>query len=417
VAVLHTLGAPDKLSHLIESESLLNDGTAYVVFAIFKEFAAGVHLSGGEIVGQFFQLSLGGALFGLAMGLASEFVMRLPGVHGDPLTEISLLICVVYSTFFIAEHYLHVSGVLAVVAFGVFLGKEREIAVGRTAEKRNHDFWEMVSFISNSFIFVLSGLVIYNKLHDMDSHKRGINIGTLLAMYVVLHLVRGLMVYGARAVGLKRMGYGVNMNEAHVMVYSGLRGAVGLALAMEVEHDHRIDVAVQDTIVIQVGGIVALTLLINGTTAGLFYEYLNPYPEDPYRESLTVRTLIQLDIEVHGSSSRHFIGEDNKKKKGNQRRRSSVSGKIKENSASSKAPSTPYPTADFPFASSGKLPVEEAVKEASRGLLHHLAGSPFHSFAGDLKDWCLLHWRRTNLTPPTPHFLVIAANYRLVHCA
>jgi hypothetical protein len=356
VAVLHTLGAPDKLSHLIEGESLLNDGTAYVVFAIFLEFAGGVDLTGGDIVLKFLQLSLGGPLWGLAMGLGAGYAMRLPGAHGDPLTEISLLVCGVYTTFFVAEHHLHVSGVLAVVAFGVYLGKEREIVVGRSTERRNHEFWEMVGFLANSFIFVLSGLVIYNKLFDMEAHHRGVNLGSCLAMYVVLHAVRGCMVYGMFAAGLKDMGYGINMNEAHVMVYGGLRGAVGLALAMEVEHDQRIDPAVRETVMVQVGGIVALTLLINGTTAGLFYEYLNPYPEVPYRESLTVRALIQLDIEVHGSKSRHLT----------------------DSSSNSRA-------SGLGMGMDGHSPHKKVQPKKKQrgdaGLLHHLAESPFHGFA------------------------------------
>ena len=75
---------------------------------------------------------------------------------------------------------------------------------------------------------------------------------------------------------------------------------------LQVEHDHRISEGVQHTVLVQVGGIVLLTLLINGTTAGLVYEWLNPYPEGEYQEATTVRALVQLDIEVHGMDSKHL---------------------------------------------------------------------------------------------------------------
>lgn len=284
-------------------ESLLNDGTAYVVFAIFKELASGIKLTGGEMATTFIQLSVGGPLWGLAMGIAVSHVMRLRAAVGDALTEISVLLCGVYTTFFLAEHYLHVSGVLAVVVFGVFLGKERESIVGHGVSHRNHEFWEMIGFLANALIFAVSGLIIFGLVLTTDI---GIaSIGALVIMYVALHLIRGIMVETLRQAGLKRAGYGIDGKEALVMVYSGLRGAVGLALAMEVEHDSRIAQRVQEIVMLQVGGIVLLTLLVNGTTAGIVYEYINPYPELKYREALTIRTLIQLDIEVRGTASRH----------------------------------------------------------------------------------------------------------------
>jgi hypothetical protein len=290
------------------TESLLNDGTAYVVFAIFKELAGGIELTGGEMATTFIQLSVGGPLWGLAMGIAVSHVMRLRAAVGDALTEITVLLCGVYTTFFLAEHYLHVSGVLAVVVFGVFLGKERERIVGHGVGHRNHEFWEMVGFLANALIFAVSGLIIFGL--TLTTEIGIASIGALVIMYVSLHLIRGIMVETLRQAGLKQTGYGIDGKEAMVMVYSGLRGAVGLALAMEVEHDSRIAQRVQEIVMLQVGGIVLLTLLVNGTTAGIVYEYINPYPELEYREALTIRTLIQLDIEVRGTASRHVAGTD-----------------------------------------------------------------------------------------------------------
>jgi len=356
VAVLHTLGAPAKLSHLIEGESLLNDGSAYVVFAIFKEIAASVDVTPGDAVLRFLQLSVGGPLWGLAMGCAAAFVMRLEAAATDPMTEITTLVCGVYTTFFLAEHHLGVSGVLAVVVFGVYLGKERALVVGRAVEHRNHEFWEMVGFLSNSLIFVLSGLIVHAKLRRVDWSKLGAIFGGLVAMYIALHVIRGLMVEGLRRAGLKSCGYGIGPKESAVMIYSGLRGAVGLALAMEVEHDVRIPKAVRETIIVQVGGIVALTLLINGTTAGLVYEWLNPYPEPPYRESLAVRALVHLDVDVHGDNSRHLCRPATTAAK----RRSSTIGLDED-------------TLD------AGLVVQAGGLRA--GLLQHLADSPFHGFA------------------------------------
>eukprot|EP00614_Pseudopedinella_elastica_P008853 CAMPEP_0172606332 /NCGR_PEP_ID=MMETSP1068-20121228/26532_1 /TAXON_ID=35684 /ORGANISM="Pseudopedinella elastica, Strain CCMP716" /LENGTH=756 /DNA_ID=CAMNT_0013409007 /DNA_START=278 /DNA_END=2548 /DNA_ORIENTATION=+ len=189
-------------------------------------------------------------------------------------------------------------------------------------------------------------------------------------MYLILHVVRFLMVFGFRGLaGLEhRHGYGVGTKEGLVMVYSGLRGAVGLALAMEVEHDHHISEGVQHTVLVQVGGIVLLTLLINGTTAGLVYEWLNPYPEGEYQEATTVRALVQLDIEVHGMDSKHL--------------------------EAAAALTGIYWGAGTAAESSTGDDVNETKEDDDKkegditglqksGLLHQLAESPFHGYA----DW------------------------------
>ena len=85
-----------------------------------------------------------------------------------------------------------------------------------------------------SKIFTLSGLIVWAKVHLSEDWMR--QLFSLFAMYLILHVVRFLMVFGFRGLaGLEhRHGYGVGTKEGLVMVYSGLRGAVGLALAMEV---------------------------------------------------------------------------------------------------------------------------------------------------------------------------------------
>ena len=75
VAVLKTLGAPKKLASLIEGESLLNDGSAFVLFLIFKDMAAGETQTFGDIVLTFSQLSLGGPLFGLMCAWIAYFIL------------------------------------------------------------------------------------------------------------------------------------------------------------------------------------------------------------------------------------------------------------------------------------------------------------------------------------------------------
>ena len=97
VAVLKTLGAPKKLASLIEGESLLNDGSAFVLFLIFKDMAAGHDQSVGSIIVTFVQLSLGGPAFGLLCAWVAYFFLyfvcaclRCRGVRAD--TELTCVL-------------------------------------------------------------------------------------------------------------------------------------------------------------------------------------------------------------------------------------------------------------------------------------------------------------------------------------
>jgi NhaP-type Na+/H+ or K+/H+ antiporter len=134
VALLRDLGASKKLATLIEGESLMNDGTAVVFFIVlqtrelyynpgldpseeFPDGYGGYQLDWSGILSKFLQMSLGGAFFGWFMGNLAQFCMTR--VFNDPMVEITLTLTFAYLTFFLAENYLIVSGVLAVCFLGL----------------------------------------------------------------------------------------------------------------------------------------------------------------------------------------------------------------------------------------------------------------------------------------------------------
>jgi NhaP-type Na+/H+ or K+/H+ antiporter len=124
VAALDEIGAPSKLTVLIEGESLLNDGSAYVLFLIFKSMAAGTH--GDEEVVKiwfvdaadrkhvygmfmwFVQLAFGGPLVGWICGILASSLLMV--CHADLLPEVSILLLSWWGTFYLAENVFHVSG-------------------------------------------------------------------------------------------------------------------------------------------------------------------------------------------------------------------------------------------------------------------------------------------------------------------
>ena len=143
VALLKDMGAPGALSAFIEGESLLNDGTAVVIFnVIIIALRDGSELNISEVVGTFFLMSCGGAAVGLVMGfLVVSFMVR---VFNNALVEISMSIAAAYLCFYIAEAFFSVSGVIAVVVFGLYFGSVGRTAVSPEVEHFLHEFWELL---------------------------------------------------------------------------------------------------------------------------------------------------------------------------------------------------------------------------------------------------------------------------------
>ena len=121
VALLKELGAKESLSTMIEGESLMNDGTAVVIFVVlFKAVQEGGFTdSAGQVVATFCQMAIGGPLWGIVMGTSVSTLLSV--LTNDAMAETCLTLAGSYFTFFVAEFYLQVSGVLALVAFGLFI--------------------------------------------------------------------------------------------------------------------------------------------------------------------------------------------------------------------------------------------------------------------------------------------------------
>jgi NhaP-type Na+/H+ or K+/H+ antiporter len=122
VSLLKELGASKRLSTMIEGESLLNDGTAMVVFLVLFDIVEGNEIDGGQIVLKFLRLSLGGPLLGIVCGMFITFILRR--IHNNFVLEVNTTIFVCYVMFYTAESTgLHVSGILALVSLGLYMTK------------------------------------------------------------------------------------------------------------------------------------------------------------------------------------------------------------------------------------------------------------------------------------------------------
>ncbi|GER43354.1 sodium/hydrogen exchanger plant [Striga asiatica] len=275
VALLKELGASKKLNTIIEGESLMNDGTAIVVFQLFYRMVHGWNFNWGALIKFLSQVSLGAVGNGVAFGVAS--VLWLGCIFNDTVIEISLTVAVSYTAYFTAQEGLDVSGVLTVMTLGMFYAAVARTAFKGESQQSLHHFWDMVAYIANTLIFILSGVVIAESVLKSSSisgsHEH--SWGYLFLLYVLVQVSRVLVV-GLLYPFLKYFGYGLDWKEAIILVWSGLRGAVALSLALSRSSDNSSYIS-SDTgslFVFLTGGIVFLTLMVNGSTTQFVLQIL-----------------------------------------------------------------------------------------------------------------------------------------------
>ena len=259
VALLKELGASKKLGTLIEGESLLNDGTAIVLFMVFFTGITGEAAASSPIV-EFLRVAIGGILVGVVIGYLILNVIKK--VVNDAMVEISVGIAAAYLAFFIAEHFLHVSGVLALVSLGIIMGGIGRSRISPQVEHFMHEFWELAGFIANVLIFLIVGVVIAERVDG------GVDDFILLGLvYVGIHVVRAVVIILLYPL-MRNTGYGLSFKDSYVLWYGALRGAIGLALALIVAgvDDQFIPAEIKNQFLFLTAGIVTLTLLINATT-------------------------------------------------------------------------------------------------------------------------------------------------------
>ena len=277
VSLLKELGGGKKLRTLIESESLLNDGTAIVIFMVFFTIITGTAIDNNPAI-DFLIVTLGGVAIGAVIGLITLFLFRK--VFNDPLFEITGIIGSAYLTFFIAESY-HLSGVIGLVTLGLLMAGRGKTRISPEVGHFLHDFWGLAAFLANTLIFIIVGVIIGQRTKFTAE-----SFIDLALIYIGIHLIRGFVILIFFPI-MKKIGYGINRKEAIVLWWGGLRGVIGLAMALIVVEynmtnkelsdlagvlgvDLNINPGFFDMIKEQflfiTAGIVLLTSLINATT-------------------------------------------------------------------------------------------------------------------------------------------------------
>lgn len=258
VALLHELKTSKRFSTLVDAESLLNDGTGIVCFMLFfGAYAAEEATHASPAITFIREVGLSTLLGFLLARIVIWFITR---INSEEMVQNSVIILAAYLTFILSQYYLGVSGVIALVAFGLtvtYIGKPRLKPQVNTFMEH---FWELLTYIANTLIFILVGVVIAEKV-DFSWGA----LGVLILIYIALNFIRFAMIMLLYPV-MKRLGYGLTRRESVILTWGGLRGALAMILALMVSYTPAIPEDIRSQVLFFTAGIVTLTLCINATT-------------------------------------------------------------------------------------------------------------------------------------------------------
>jgi Na+/H+ antiporter len=235
-AIAERLSVPRRIVTVIEGESLVNDATALVAlrFAIAAVVTGTFSLT--RATGEFFVLGIGGILVGLLIGwLAEQFHRRID----DAPIEITVSLLTPYTAYLLSEE-LQVSGVLAVVTAGLYLGWRAPVILSFQTRLRGGPFWEMLEFLLNGFVFILIGLQLPEVLKNLSDDNIPVHqlVWYAVLMTVAVIVIRILWVIPATYLPRllfksirKRDPYPRWQNVA-IVAWTGMRGVVSLAAAL-----------------------------------------------------------------------------------------------------------------------------------------------------------------------------------------
>ncbi|CAI2372249.1 unnamed protein product [Moneuplotes crassus] len=272
VSLLKELGASRTLSTMIEGESLVNDGTAYVMFSVTLELVKGKEFEVGGVVLNFARLSFGGPLLGIVFGIIIS--LWLKRIVNNSILETNLTIVGAYMVFYVAESWeLEVSGILALVGLGLYMTKIGKTRISHQSEETLHHIWGYLGFACETLVFMIAGTIIALKVFERNSRIEWEDWLKLPALYIILHIIRMGMIYSLKW-PMSKLGYGLTWAQATVLGFSGLRGAVSLVLSLIVFLDSEVNEYIKDVVIFHTAGIAIMTLVINGSTMGILIRKL-----------------------------------------------------------------------------------------------------------------------------------------------
>lgn len=289
-SVLERLRIPRRLYTVLMGESLVNDSSGIV----FYQFAVAAALTGvfspTFAAAEFAWVSAGGIAVGIACGAASIWLVRR---MFDAHLEITISFLAAWASYIAAER-LHASGVLAVVACGLWLGWRQHTTVSPETRLQMIATWSFVIFILEALVFILIGLSLRGVLDRLGEAAALSLLPLALALVAAATVIRFAWILLATYVPRlsarvrRRQGNPPSLRIMAVIGWAGMRGVVSLAVALALPADF----PGRDLILFLTFVLILVTVLVQGTTLGPLITALRiamPDSEDPQAMEVQAR--------------------------------------------------------------------------------------------------------------------------------
>ena len=269
-AIMRQLGAPRRLVNIVEGESLVNDATALVAYRVAVAAAVGGSFSALDAGLEFVGAAAGGIAIGLVVGfVVAEIRRRLD----DAPTEITISLLTAYAAFIPADE-LGLSGVLAAVTAGIYLGWRGPELVTPQTRLQSFAVWEILVFLLNATLFILIGLQLPVITEGLDAYTTAELVGYSALVCATVIGARFVftftMPYVVRALDRRpaQRERRVGARPRIVSAWAGMRGAVSLAaaLALPLETDAGAPLPERDLILFITFALILVTVVGQGLT-------------------------------------------------------------------------------------------------------------------------------------------------------
>ncbi len=261
VALLKQGGTPKRLATLIEGESLLNDATAIVLFSLALALALnpGQDITAGPAFIQFCIVFFGGLVIGI---LVSFIALLMQRAVEEPIIHGLISVMSAYFAFLLAEQTLHISGVMAVLALGLIMGRAHRADYNEDTFVER--LWEFNAYIANALVFLLMGFIVSIAMFQ----ERWLAILIGIASVLVVRMIGMFMLIPLATRFTPEEP--IDMRYRVVLFWGGLRGAVTLALALSIPTQLDYWWTIQSIAF----GVVVFTLFIQAPTMNLLLRRL-----------------------------------------------------------------------------------------------------------------------------------------------
>jgi monovalent cation/hydrogen antiporter len=306
-AVTERLRVPARLTTILSGESLMNDATGLVAFKFALAAVVAGTFSLSRIAAEFSLLSVGG--FGIGFGVAyaigrlRDLLRRLRAT--ETLVETTLSLMTPYAAYLLADE-LRVSGILAVVAAGLYSGWRDPVRMDVETRQNAYAVWGLVIFWLNGIAFVLLGLQ-FPGLFAAVKHQFSTAqlLGLTAAVSGTAILARLAWVFPATY--LPRLSAGVRRREPPLLVsrvfvvgWAGMRGTVTLAAAMSIPllMPDGSPFPGRNIVIFLAFGVIATTLVLQGSTLEAVIKRLGIHGDEsrPKEERLARMTAVEAGL-------------------------------------------------------------------------------------------------------------------------